>query len=1292
MPRNKLKNNSLIITKNLPLKKFKKRMTFYQNNYFFVDFLQKSAFAYVECTIKGAREVIFNIGMLEIEEVRINDVSVKYEIEGNRDLIDACERSFKKDFFKEVIDYKNTLRVKTENGINNVKIEFVPNVKFNEHYKEMLGSNEDTVLFPYINVKQDFKLTYVIPQDFTVISPGQVVSVAEHNEFIVHTYRIETLPENISFIVGIFEAYEISAIKTLYLPSYIPYFDIKTDSLTIQKFLDLFFSCEQSINLSLVFSNFNGCVFASNLAIIPFSSFPMTDDIILNFRFKERLAGLMSMQLFVNIIFEKEDRFLREGLIGYVRDHILKNLFGTNRFMYNLKNDVEYIVGEDCMHQPLYSNRTRFSYNSRFLKKKATVFFHILENNTSLAFMQKIIKNMLNREIITTQTFISLVRDVTGKDLKNEKLIYKNSCAKLVGELNIDLKKNQVKIAFNSPVNTIIQSHEVEGIFEHRIKKEMTYTYHNRRKRDEESVLFIKIDPYLTQLNTFKLMLKNNMYNNLTKDKNILSQMEGVKYVNESELERLIYDVHVNYRVKLMAMKFLSLNSLLSFFVKKFCVQGSTIIKSNSFTVLNHQMLLGLMRILSFFDPNTQREINNSTVSVGNIIKAFYYNILRYNDNSTNQFDDSSFITEVIKGLSFMITTGRRGNYEDEINNGEENVFNEITEKKKEYGEEFGVRETKAQGCLDNEKRYDFEKKGFQNTDGEESGIHHKRHDGTDTTGGIDYDDSNKKSCKKNFGTSKNVNEPLGLCEEIYLEIIERYRMKDLLFPSNENRITCAILYFYGRLDLYGIIDMNLAYLIKLMGVRNFINVRLIAAEILTFKIILDEENAEFYSVLDFMLNMEDEVRIVVLSTIINLLSSINYNTFVKGKFQKFYFFDKLRNTESSAVKDKVIEIIYFLENMDVALELEQLGHELSSSESEVVCLKLKVDYIKDVKVKLRFGKKFQSVKRPLIIKKIVPMKKKDGVVKLKVKERIKKRTAKKITVTKRTKLGKEKKFDFLTKCVEETEIGFTDPRIVDRVFEKYGEFSGVKDEKTLRAFLTQMLMNEKMNSEKYALANKIYSYLESLKLEIPLENKFYTLIDTTNKNKIKSLLDTLSIPQFPRQKSYKDITRKPKTVYSLKKKLEGIVVLETFKSDIADFIEKSKYFTGKQSFNEKTLLSFVYSIQEAKNEDVFSLLLRCFDLLTTKKMSSEFMTKATVEDYDTVVTSPMYLELVMEKIRNREYRSILDIQKDMELIRENAVLFNGEKSIYALDANHLLKWFKRIVGGMLGDLYNDAD
>lgn len=142
------------------------------------------------------------------------------------------------------------------------------------------------------------------------------------------------------------------------------------------------------------------------------------------------------------------------------------------------------------------------------------------------------------------------MRDVTGKDLRNDKIFYSNDAQSYTGEVHIDLKKNHVKISFNGPVNAVIQSHEVEGV----IKKELVYSYHKRRKKDEESVLFIKVDPYITQLNSFKLILKSNMYYNLTRDKNMMSQMEGIKHVDESELERIIYDVHINYHIKLMAM------------------------------------------------------------------------------------------------------------------------------------------------------------------------------------------------------------------------------------------------------------------------------------------------------------------------------------------------------------------------------------------------------------------------------------------------------------------------------------------------------------------------------------------------------------------------------------------------------------------------------------------------------------------------------------------------------------------------------------------------------------------
>ncbi|ELA48190.1 hypothetical protein VCUG_00231 [Vavraia culicis subsp. floridensis] len=1368
-----------------------------QTIYLFIDPGVKRAYGYTECTIEGVCELTFKVGMLKIESVHINDEPAQYKINTDTHIIDENERVINKALYSKVIDHKHTLTMCTAHGMSTVRMHFVPNVRFYERlpgdhkHEEVLGMNGETVLFPYLDGMAEYTMVYVVPPDFTVVSPGQLVGVIEHCECIVHTYTVRAFAENVCFAVGSYEAYEISAVKTLYVPRYTEYADLKSDLNAVHKFVNNFVGGDHTLPLSIVFTMMPCTAVALHVAVLPMSTFPTADDIEHNFAFKERVARLIGTQLFMNTYFEREDLWLKMGLIGYVADHILKHMLGTNEFLFRLRNAIDAIVRDDHLHLPLYAPaRTVHSYRSAFVCAKAAVFMHILENNTSLAFMQKIVKICLNRERINTHAFIGVVRDVTGKDLRNERMIYRNNSGTYTGEVSIDLKKNQVKIVFNGPVNTVVQSHEVEGVYEHNVKKELTYTYHNRRKKDEESVLFIRVDPYITQLNTYKLVLKGTMYGNLTRDKNVLSQMEGIKHVDECELERLVYDVHVNYRIKLMAMHYLGINSILSFFVKKFCVQGSTIIKPNMFTVLNHQVLVGTMRILSMFDPHVKRVVNEKVVSVGAILKAFFYNVLRYNDNSSNAYDDSVFVGQLIRGLSFMLTVhggtgedigdnigegvyegvdGGRDSEDDEIGgNGDDGSTDRIDNTDRTANADRTMSANHISGALDGainktvSTPHDTTPSTVKNNLWDRNDAEHREIMNKEREGVIDTDRGR---------TGTNHLNTTAECDDIYLEIIERYRMKDIIFPSNCNRVTCAVLYFYGRLDLYGMVNMNINYLLLLIRPANFIEVRCAAAEILTFKIILDDEEIILsqitehshaakqarhhtitYEMLDTMLRMDSAIQITVYKTINNLITCTAYNSFVKGKLDKSYFYDRLRSTEEASVREHILEVIYFLEGLDVEIRTDEyLEHELSSTVEDDGGVRIKVAPLVDLKVRLRV----HGVCDGIVVRRIVPVKEMDGVVKLKVGARVgvgvpgkrmkvgkvsrvgrtgnnKTGSVDKIGVGSKTGSGnsiggndpitaandtastknivknsngtvkngktghKTARTTDLARATEQTEWCFTDNAMISRIIDEFNDkmaFSpGITTEKDLRAFLTHVFVSEDVNTKSYALARTVYNELERAKLEIPLVHRMYTPLTDDQKHKIKKLLNTLTIPQFSRPKNYKDITRKPKTVYSLKRKLDGIVVLEFFKLEVIDFIEKCALFTPKRNFNEKSLLSYLYSIPESKHVSVYELLEQCFELIKTKKVCAEFIDEVKVDGYDTVVCKPMYLNLIVRKLKDMRYGCVLDVYKDVELIAANAALFNGENSVYAADSKHIVKWFKRIVGGMLGDLYNDVD
>lgn len=276
------------------------------------------------------------------------------------------------------------------------------------------------------------------------------------------------------------------------------------------------------------------------------------------------------------------------------------------------------------------------------------------------------------------------------------------------------------------------------------------------------------------------------------------------------------------------------------------------------------------MRVLSFFDPNVRRVVNEKNVTVGAIIKAFYYNILRYNDNSSNIYYDTSFLSAIISGFSFMMTCG--------------------------YKTQELEKESSVEGCIFVLKIETGDDRTYFNEN--EELLHERNY--------IDVPLKESK-CVKEYN-------------ELYFEIIEMYRQKDLILPSTNNRMTCAIVYFYGRCDLYGILNLNYNYLLFLLNPLNFISMRCLSAEIITFKLILENHTNFLLDIdrtflneniitneielLNLILGMDYEVQLVVCKTILNMISSF-YKTHVKNKLHKVLFYEKLKHVENSKVMEK---------------------------------------------------------------------------------------------------------------------------------------------------------------------------------------------------------------------------------------------------------------------------------------------------------------------------------------------------------------------------------------------------
>ncbi|KAK1350003.1 Transcription initiation factor TFIID subunit 2 [Hamiltosporidium tvaerminnensis] len=116
------------------------------------------------------------------------------------------------------------------------------------------------------------------------------------------------------------------------------------------------------------------------------------------------------------------------------------------------------------------------------------------------------------------------------------------------------------------------------------------------------------------------------------------------------------------------------------------------------------------------------------------------------------------------------------------------------------------------------------------------------------------------------------------------LQIIERIRRMDLLFPSTCNILTCVSLLLYGRLHKYKLIDLELEGVISYLSSDNYIGVRLIAIEVL---LCIGMSNSKVRGVIYNMIENEERgVRMYIIKGLYYYIRSIEGVSDSKGMLE----------------------------------------------------------------------------------------------------------------------------------------------------------------------------------------------------------------------------------------------------------------------------------------------------------------------------------------------------------------------------------------------------------------------
>ncbi|ADM12138.1 uncharacterized protein Eint_090080 [Encephalitozoon intestinalis ATCC 50506] len=848
---------------------------------------------------------------------------------------------------------------------------------------------DSSSIFPSLSTpyKNKWELVYILPssEEVKIISPGILKSIREEENVILYSYSVEMAHSGaLNFCIGTFDSYEISTgddRKAVCIPKGSEGYkdcirEFCCDVENLIRYSEYFLQREypfKALSIAFVFGDADK-VYGQNTAFLALSNLTSLNDIEPMFLLKRIVCDILSSQIFYFYfsIVEKIDFWIAEGMKGYFQDYCARHFLGNNEFLYELKKDRDYVLDRDVAEYALYDpRRTFFSMRDKFFKTKAKVFFHLLEGNLSRAFMEKILNYTIKRKGDVKEDysfeFVKLVKDVTGKDLRFlfETYVFKPGVVKVRLGFTINKKSNRVDFTaeqtptsiFSNGNKTIcgpvtICSYEMEGIFEHvfMLDRENHFYYHPKTKKKKKSeeeeevmpLLWIRADIKGEHLARIVIEQPDYMFIEQLLDKNVVGQMEALENLSIKPsvqvceiLERMLENTHIFYKIRVHILYILSRTTigsyygfqrLIQYFVKKYCVQTSTIVKPNDFSFIPYFIQKHLVRALSLADPFIFRNYSGREVGSASIISAFIINILKFNDNSFNSYSDGWYISSVIESLSFPLssmsfpefysgehmksknkehTLHRPGKTEDDIND----LFRAEGNSSKDFEKHGGLSlddlsagsDKGNMNSFDMNERYENRKSPYLSIDKEEG----KRQDG---------DLSSVYKGGQSIRTESSENPD-------YLQLsvseIERFRILDMVFPSHRNLVTKSCIYALGRLSLFGMMSLKKNALIQLSKHPNFCSVRVAALEVLLSLFYEDEEVVN--SIFEMLLQGTFTIKCVAFDVMTALGSSpkFNFKKVLKGKRKEIFKLLRL-NQGNAIVKEKIANLIYLIEDMEL--------------------------------------------------------------------------------------------------------------------------------------------------------------------------------------------------------------------------------------------------------------------------------------------------------------------------------------------------------------------------------------
>ncbi|KAI5172407.1 transcription initiation factor TFIID subunit 2 [Nematocida sp. LUAm3] len=664
----------------------------------------------------------------------------------------------------------------------------------NEDYIEFVGGpveKQGHTLFPEISeAPREIETMYIIRkiEGFSLISSGQLVGIYDGGTTKTFHYKVESgRASEIIFSGGRYEEASLGRIsihvstiaaKKLSEGKKETMEVLRASLSTAQSLL------EQKLPFSRVHVVFSMCevemLSGRGCCVLNISQMMIPEAIDQCFSGIRTLSSLIAHQYFGILSYpvQEADQWVYTGLQNYLADLICELFLGMNEVRYMLNRDMEYVQREDIEEPPLSSSfRERSSFSSDFFIKKSRLFIHTLENNLTRAFMQKIMKEVLDTKTSSTHDLIRIVKGITGKDVRHlfDSYVFRSGIPVIIAHIEQNSRVGSITVILKQKIHSIhheanrqilgnicVRVYETESVVDHSLFVGATSTLHEisyqqrsqrRKQKTEEgsSLLWVRIDPNLEWMKISVVEQPDYMFaEQLVSEKDVYGQMEALAGVqkNPSEsvctvLERVMDSAQMFYKVSIAAGTLLakSINEesgyfgfqrVVQFFITNYCIQNTTIVKSNEFSQFRSYFIQkNIAASMSLCQLDAVKNLGERTVRAKNVVSAFLLNLMRYNDNTENAYEDSFYLADIITALS------------------------------------------------------------------------------------------------------------IALCSDAYLDTtpfvleIERLRKKDLIFPSHQNVITCSSIKALTRLALQGYIDISIKALLMYSEQKNFYKVRMAAYDAL---------------------------------------------------------------------------------------------------------------------------------------------------------------------------------------------------------------------------------------------------------------------------------------------------------------------------------------------------------------------------------------------------------------------------------------------------------------------------